>query len=799
MPARPLWRFAAAFAFTLPWFAGSVLGQCQPAWQVGPAAPGPDDQIHCLAELPNGDVVAGGRFLVADHQIANHVARWNGSQWSALGSGTNGEVFAVAVLSTGDVVVGGQFTSAGGVAASNLARWDGTAWHDLGGGTNGVVHALQALPGGELAIAGNFTTSGAVATNRLSRWNGSTFTTFGTQPNWTTPRRALARTPNGDLFVGGASGGSLGLFRFDGTNWSTIGGTSSINATIYALAATPSGDVYIGGAFSLAAALTSPHLVRFDGTSIQPVGNGRPQAVFALAMDGTDLLATRSQSGVRELERWNGVAWTPIGDFTGYGSSSILRRSNGSIAVATTVSPDGIAAEFGVLEWNGAAYARLGAPKPPLVQTFATLPNGDMIVGGDFTSIGGVAARFVARWDGSAWHPLGLGVDNVVTAVTAAPDGSVVVAGFFTEAGGAPANRIARWNGSTWTTLGGGLGWPPSQLAYTTDGSLYSCGLGSPSLNRWDGATWTPVPGVQTHVTRMAAHPDGRLVVVGGFTASLNGLHTYANGTWTGLPPFTGSATSVLVRANGNIVASGFLAINGVSVGVLEWNGSTWLPVGGGSPGITKAVVELPDGDLVAAESLGYSANFTSVLRRWHGGTWTTFATANRDITWLGASNRGELFASGVFTAIEGLVSASFGMAIATCPASVVPFGAGCAGGAGPVTLSTLDRPWLGSTFDSEAVGMTPLSLALHAVGTTPFAAPLPLGAPGCSQLVDPLFLGVLFPANGRVAAPLAVPNSAGLVGLVVRTQVIGLELDAALALVRTTSSNALLLTIGAL
>lgn len=41
----------------------------------------------------------------------NHIARWNGSQWSALGSGVPDIVYAVGVRgTTGDVYVGGAFT-----------------------------------------------------------------------------------------------------------------------------------------------------------------------------------------------------------------------------------------------------------------------------------------------------------------------------------------------------------------------------------------------------------------------------------------------------------------------------------------------------------------------------------------------------------------------------------------------------------------------------------------------------------------------------------------------------------------
>jgi hypothetical protein len=76
-----------------------------------------------LAVLPNGDLVAGGDFTTAGGVPANRVARWNGSSWSAMGSGLNNAVWTLAVLPNGDLVAGGSFTTTGGVPAPYIARW----------------------------------------------------------------------------------------------------------------------------------------------------------------------------------------------------------------------------------------------------------------------------------------------------------------------------------------------------------------------------------------------------------------------------------------------------------------------------------------------------------------------------------------------------------------------------------------------------------------------------------------------------------------------------------------------------
>jgi len=72
--------------------------------------------------------------------------------WQNLGTGLpglNGPVYAIAI-SGNDVYVGGRFTNAGGVSgANNLARWDGSQWHAVGG-TNAITGTVYAI-----AVSGN--------------------------------------------------------------------------------------------------------------------------------------------------------------------------------------------------------------------------------------------------------------------------------------------------------------------------------------------------------------------------------------------------------------------------------------------------------------------------------------------------------------------------------------------------------------------------------------------------------------------------------------------------------------------
>ena len=93
-----------------------------------------------LAVAADGnDLYVGGSFTTAGGVSASNIAKWDGSNWSALGSGIGGGDVRALAASGGNVYVGGVYTTAGSSSANNIAKWDGSNWSTLGSGaTNGV-------------------------------------------------------------------------------------------------------------------------------------------------------------------------------------------------------------------------------------------------------------------------------------------------------------------------------------------------------------------------------------------------------------------------------------------------------------------------------------------------------------------------------------------------------------------------------------------------------------------------------------------------------------------------------------
>jgi len=124
--------------------------------------------VNALTMDSSGNLYAGGDFLTAGGVTVNRVAKWDGSEWSALGSGMNNTVNALTTDSSGNLYAGGDFTTAGGVDVNYIAKWDGSEWSALGSGVGGGT--VNALATGSLYAGGDFTTAGGESSNSIAVW-----------------------------------------------------------------------------------------------------------------------------------------------------------------------------------------------------------------------------------------------------------------------------------------------------------------------------------------------------------------------------------------------------------------------------------------------------------------------------------------------------------------------------------------------------------------------------------------------------------------------------------------------------
>ena len=215
--------------------------------------------VLALAISSSGEAYAGGVFGYAGSEASNNIAKWNGTAWSRMASGTDtfGTVYAVAIAGNGDVYVGGVLTGAGMVASKYVARWNGTAWSSLGAGNelNGSVNTLAVAGNGDVYAGGSFTQAGGTAASRIAKWNGTAWSSVG--PGGSNGLDggvySLAVAGNGDVYAGGfftQAGGQAAnnVARWNGAVWSSLG--TGLNSGVADMAISPSGKLYAVGGFT---------------------------------------------------------------------------------------------------------------------------------------------------------------------------------------------------------------------------------------------------------------------------------------------------------------------------------------------------------------------------------------------------------------------------------------------------------------------------------------------------------------------------------------------------------------------
>lgn len=614
----------------------------------GSSGTGTSLAAHALAVYDDGggaDLYVGGQFIQAGGIGVNRVARWDGTEWSRLGApgtaGTSGWVTSLAAFDDGGgaaLFVGGRFDTAGGVTVNNIAKWNGSEWSALTGpsdtGVNGDVYSLATYDDGggvDLYAGGVFATAGGVVVNSIGRWDGTAWSALmgssGTGVGGTSLNIVYALSEYGsDLYVGGkfaTAGGvqSNRIARWDGSEWFALTGPAGTgtNDEVHALAVFDDGGgarLFAGGEFTRAGGLDANRIAAWDSSAwsildgVTANGLDDDALAFQVFDDGNGpalyVGGTFTWAGpeeVNNIARWDGTDWQaldgPAG--TGVGSNDDSYLGVRSLAVfddgggpalfvgGKFETAGGVAANH-IAKWDGTAFSALnggdigGAISDGVVALeVADLGDGEALyVGGWFSSAGGVAVNNIARWDGSGWSALeavgGQGTSAQVDTMELFDDGSgpsLFVGGYFSSAGGVITNGIAKWTGTQWLPLIGpievGVSGTVHDLVVWDDGSgadlyaggsfTHAGGVGTNYVARWDGDEWSwlfsPLGiGVDATVHSLAVADDGRgeeLFVGGDFAVAGNVLANRVaqwDGTaWSVLAGSAGVGTEDRVRA----------------------------------------------------------------------------------------------------------------------------------------------------------------------------------------------------------------------------------------------------------
>lgn len=288
-------------------------------------------RVNAFARAPNGLIYVGGEYRDAGSSGADMIATWDPvtSTWAVVGSATalNDTVFALAAEASGSIIAGGQFTNASGIAAADaIARWNGSTWSALGTGINGPVFALAIQPTtGDIYAGGLYTDAGGSGADNIARWNGSTWNVLGSATALNGQVNALVFDPSGRyLYVGGSftnAGGNanadyIAVWDTQASTWGALGtGMSGGTTTVQALTIGPDKALYAGGEFTAAGGVSANRVARWNGNTWEPLGSGMNDDVVSLAFDARGFLhtggvfTTAGGLAITGYAVWNGATW----------------------------------------------------------------------------------------------------------------------------------------------------------------------------------------------------------------------------------------------------------------------------------------------------------------------------------------------------------------------------------------------------------------------------------------------------------------------------------------------------------
>ncbi|MGO9269700.1 MAG: Calx-beta domain-containing protein [Terriglobia bacterium] len=352
--------------------------------------------VYAIGLQPDGSIVAGGSFTVANVVTRNRLARLNADgtldfafapQFASQPGGADNTVRTLALQTDGRILIGGDFMTYYGINRSHFARvnLDGTldSQFDPGSGLDQSAYAVvetftdtnQTVR--KILVGGSFTLANGAPRNYLAQFNDD---------------------------------GSVDL-GFNAAN-----GANGLNGPVWAIAVQGDHKIIVGGDFTSIGGAVFNHIARLnaDGSldySFNNPGTGASDSVRALAieLDGSILV---------------GGLFT---NFNGTVQNRIVRlNADGSLDPTFNGGVGG----------DGAVYA------------IALQPDNRILLGGEFTRWGGVTRNHLTRLnpDGSVDTAInfGAGCDNFVASVVVQTNDSIVLGGGFTTYDGASAPYLTR-------------------------------------------------------------------------------------------------------------------------------------------------------------------------------------------------------------------------------------------------------------------------------------------------------------------------------------------------------------------
>ncbi|HEX8577673.1 MAG TPA: T9SS type A sorting domain-containing protein [Flavobacterium sp.] len=136
---------------------------------------GMDDVFDMI--IYNNELYVAGSFTKAHGNVGNYIQKWDGN-WHEVGGGVmglfggNGQIWDLEVHENA-LYATGYFSTAGGVPAQHIAKWDGTNWCSLGTELANAICLTKSST--DLYVGGGFKVINGDSTGSITKWIGGNY------------------------------------------------------------------------------------------------------------------------------------------------------------------------------------------------------------------------------------------------------------------------------------------------------------------------------------------------------------------------------------------------------------------------------------------------------------------------------------------------------------------------------------------------------------------------------------------------------------------------------------------------
>ena len=327
------------------------------------------------------------------------VYRWNGSEWSKLGSDLDGEAgedesgYSVSMGDSNTVAIGAPYNDDNGSNSGHVRvfEWNGSSWNQKGDDIDGDLPGHESgyavdMPDANTVAIGSWTAffggswTGQV---RIFRWNGSQWTQKGSAiygENSLDRSGASVAMPEANTVAigaiyndgGGSNSGHVRVYKWSSGDWvqkgSDLDGEASFDLFGTSVDMPDANTVAVGAPFNDGNGADAGHtrIFEWNGSDWDQKGDdidgeaGDDQSGVAISMPNADMIAiganendgNGSNSGHARIFIWNGSQWTQIlndvdGEFSGDESGYSVSMGDDNTFAVGAINNNGSGPESG--------------------------------------------------------------------------------------------------------------------------------------------------------------------------------------------------------------------------------------------------------------------------------------------------------------------------------------------------------------------------------------------------------------------------------------------------------------------